>query len=1838
MKNLTSAFKLYLTFLLLLLFQSQLFADGLTGNYYNNRTFTAPIVMTRVDSTIDFDWGNGNPGGGVSSDNFSVEWTGFIHFPENANYTFSLAHDDEVELIIDGVQLHSSTTWTGRTGGIPNFIDASTFHYDAGHYPITIRFVERSGGAFMKLAWRNDASIATRTIVPTTNLFTTYVVNAPPVLSDATFNVDETATNTTAVGTVLASNAPTSFTILSGNIGGVFGIDNNGNITIANNTNLDFETTSTYSLQVQASNAFGDSTSAATITIDINDIDEKLTCPGEPIPNLDGATASESYADAGNIVASTTYYYYFTPLVKGTIQVDSIIGDGGTSNSLYIKDGCATGNIWSLETATTNKSSPEIDVNANQLIVIALERRHTTDKPFSIDFTYTALTPEAVDDTATTDWEEPIAIDILGNDTRVLADTVQITTDVTNGSTTVNPTTGSVTYIPDLNFVGTDFFTYSVKDDLNNTLTAVVTITVTAPETTYDTGFHPFELVNLTAQNVVGGYEIAGNTVMCLVNKTTTYGTAADPCLDGVANQSLTSNLRISKYIDIDGDAATWNSTSSYITIPDTYDVSRGIIWAGLFWQGRISNSTDFVKRFGIENGGGFNLISTGKDSGYGDIDIEAIEANKIKLKIDSGSYKEILAKTLYSVGNDDARTYSAYANVTRHIQEESLGVGKHTFTVANLTTNEGREGSPGVFGGWSLVVIYLEDLLQGQARNISIYNGLLSIGTNDAPISISGFKLPSKGKVTSKLSVFSGEGEYLYGRHYDADGNDNGDNTSDDWMKISNNPTTGFAYMPGATYQLNMFDGVLDGITRDNVTGFSNNLQLNNDGVDIDTYDVSSIMEAYRDSDTNIDEIFIKFYSDNDYITPGMVAFSAELYVPRMCYDYTYRQDGFSYTEENNGTQSPHIVIPTNSGNRIDAKILIRSLDGDVDFSHVSIYSDFNVSKVLYKPGYFSMTDIDASYYDPKSETVSTNGCNEAAATNVLCTDNENFRAGLGRGATGYPLFNAGAFSDGEEMRFKFSLTPQNHDPLDTPLNLYVDIQYRLADGSGGDLAPVYGIPLGDPRRMSLCPPSASYNPEWGILNTIDTQINLNRTGQTGSEFYNNLLTQVSSRPFSIDVVSLDAADNPPTKPQDRNTSVSVEIFDATEMHDINNTCNDHDPSLVLSRVVHLNFNDNNRSRVPDMSSANAIQSAAMRVWYMHDGNRSHIISNWSAATNSDGTLQSISSDLYDQIPGAPALCSSDCTDKTTVTCYDCLKQHFSYALCSRDNFSIRPESYNVVIEDGNISDPYDIEFQIVTNTDINATARLAADYGYNMEINATNHLDNNSTRGYKQIFNADTTSALAQLKWVVPADIKPDGVSCNDESNTSLVIPIINGVANDVILSKDNVGYYELNITDLNWTGVDQGINTFAPQHHIDNPGFILDVSDCRSNSHSVDDDNISFFTPAELRNTRQVGCHISTSSHVVDTQVSNRTPVTYKDINISFHPYSLDLTDLIVSHGPDMDTDFNATANNEEVFIYMADRNETNESNMALNAMGSINARGKNGLILSNYVGGCYAEDINITLLTVLPTCDPMFFGHRLINLDVNGTVITDMNLSSEEAITVELDDMNFTKELNGTMNIRLHYNYDKNETNLTMNPKRLNIQGLNVDCNTTANCTISAEQSNNYSISNIAPINNLVNFVQGRVHAPRYRIDGNEGNVTVYHEIYWDGNAACNLNGVLINPALSVDSLNWYRNTRHTPEDGNVTQMTQQRGLNLITEQQNWLLQDGRSIHDMFYNGNNGYPYRSVIQITPSPWLIYNRYDSNATFNRLDIEFNQKGTATSGMVDDNAEVNSNRRIMW
>ena len=88
--------------------------------------------------------------------------------------------------------------------------------------------------------------------------------------------------------------------------------------------------------------------------------------------------------------------------------------------------------------------------------------------------------PVANDDSATTDMDSPVTVDVLANDDLGDQPTSITAFDAVtaNGGTVVDNGDGTLTFTPAAGFVGTDTFTYTISDVDGETSTATVSISV----------------------------------------------------------------------------------------------------------------------------------------------------------------------------------------------------------------------------------------------------------------------------------------------------------------------------------------------------------------------------------------------------------------------------------------------------------------------------------------------------------------------------------------------------------------------------------------------------------------------------------------------------------------------------------------------------------------------------------------------------------------------------------------------------------------------------------------------------------------------------------------------------------------------------------------------------------------------------------------------------------------------------------------------------------------------------------------------------------------------------------------------------------------------------------------------------------------------------------------------------------------------------------------------------------------------------------------------------------------------------------------------------------------
>ncbi|HYE07607.1 MAG TPA: PA14 domain-containing protein [Planctomycetota bacterium] len=137
--------------------------DGLTAVYHDDMGLADPR-FTRVDPTIDFDWGSGSPDQRIGADTFSVRWTGSVEAVYSEQVEFITTSDDGVRLWIDGQLVIDQ--WTNH----PPTQHSGVITLTAGRrHALRMEFFENGGGATARLEWRSARQA--RQVVPRGRLF-----------------------------------------------------------------------------------------------------------------------------------------------------------------------------------------------------------------------------------------------------------------------------------------------------------------------------------------------------------------------------------------------------------------------------------------------------------------------------------------------------------------------------------------------------------------------------------------------------------------------------------------------------------------------------------------------------------------------------------------------------------------------------------------------------------------------------------------------------------------------------------------------------------------------------------------------------------------------------------------------------------------------------------------------------------------------------------------------------------------------------------------------------------------------------------------------------------------------------------------------------------------------------------------------------------------------------------------------------------------------------------------------------------------------------------------------------------------------------------------------------------------------------------------------------------------------------------------------------------------------------------------------------------------------------------------------------------------------------------
>lgn len=544
-------------------------------------------------------------------------------------------------------------------------------------------------------------------------------------------------------------------------------------------------------------------------------------------------------------------------------------------------------------------------------------------------------------------------------------------------------------------------------------------------------------------RNPISTRNIKGN-IKVIGNTVLCWKDGGTSCKETTATNN---NLNLS-FVDTDSNSYTYNNSSQaqIAAIPD----SATVVWAGFYTQGYLKENATNTQSL--------------------------LTATPAILTTPSGTNISLTPTVIdvFEYDNNDF-TYATFNQVTDLVGLTGTQVNGW-YTGANIKAKEGSDSNPGNFGAWTLVVIYEDD--SETLKNISVFDGYKRVSSqseyNNVDIPITGFLTPTNGDISSTLSIFAGEGDIGYeGDKLYLDG------TAINDTNAFNSSTNGFVANPDLA---------------------------NNSGIDIQNHNVGSTGLNPLDIITNSQQsALINMTSSLDAYFPSMVAFSTELYEPRVC----YKQEFF----DENGDAIDSVAI----GDTITVSTWISNMKKDSSDINLEIADKVEITVELdnenleYIAGSTNMRNVYESDFSSKTDAPA-----DDLADFFFDTNTTKWRVGTGASST-----------DGGELTPNFTASNDN--------KAFITFQTKLLKEGDISINNIYkvsyensqlGIRFGDesPLNIGVC---ADINSSLGVAGALGKFNVVNETG--GSGFFNDpsssqtwLTTQVVNKPFTVKVISL--------------------------------------------------------------------------------------------------------------------------------------------------------------------------------------------------------------------------------------------------------------------------------------------------------------------------------------------------------------------------------------------------------------------------------------------------------------------------------------------------------------------------------------------------------------------------------------------------------------------------------------------------------------------------------------------------------------------------------------------
>ena len=310
---------------------------------------------------------------------------------------------------------------------------------------------------------------------------------------------------------------------------------------------------------------------------------------------------------------------------------------------------------------------------------------------------------------------------------------------------------------------------------------------------------------------------------------------------------------------------------------------------------------------------------------------------------------------------------------------------------------------------------------------------------------------------------------------------------------------------------------------------------------------------------------------------------------------------------------------------------------------------------------------------------------------------------------------------------------------------------------------------------------------------------------------------------------------------------------------------------------------------------------------------------------------------------------------------------------------------------------------------------------------------------------------------------------------------------------------------------------------------------------------------------------------------------------DTNATFIPHHFKVTDVMLHD------------NNDSTFTYVS-----NDLNQSASISFHIESLNENNNTTKNFDANSWEHKLKIEFTT---DKESKILKHTIFD-------------------KIEFEDGNKTISYSeANVSRKLLFNY-KRDISKALNP--FVVSDVNISVLADYNDINITQSSSEFSESNAT-------FLYARVNTPRHRFKkASSYKVPLFYEIYCKN---CNKD-LLPNKddSNTTDDPRWFVNTKHNESFGDSGDITQKYASKVT--------QDSRDLNYVVLKYDDDlFPYKATMKLNASSWLIYNKYDSNASANEFEIEFekDQKGNKI-GENETNSSTKSfgttilNRRSLW